>query len=527
MTGPITVLIADDEHLARKGIRHILAKEPDFEVVAEATNGLEAVERVGQCHPQIVLMDVQMPVLDGLEALKQIRECNLPVAPVILSGYNQFSYAQKALKLGVYEYVLKPVDPAELLHVLTRLKEFILGREQEKNLENKLKMQLSYGMPAFMETFYTRLLEAKYLPVELDEIIQRLEIQNGTASVLHISPDDGYQLKTLYGKERYWEFTNHIRSSLHAFLEREATKTIPLLQVEKGDFVIILPDAVSESVTSFASRLKSWLGEGTGVSFSIAVGPQRPLIDLHESYQTALKRLKQRLMIGRDAVIDYDAIRPGSAAIYLADLEKKMENAIRLGDRALAQRFLEVLLNRVASLDFFSPDNWSHLCFDLLEMGYRIAKEFGIVRLIPVAEEAGEISGLTTEADIRAWLNHYLDEIIPKIKECIGGPPLEVKKALSYMEEHLATPLTLASVSAYVGFSPNYLSQMVKRSTGKTFVEHLTGYRMEAAKRLLKQGGHNISEISSRVGYENQRYFTQVFMKQEGITPSEYRKSAY
>lgn len=525
MTEPITIVIADDEPLVRKGIRHILSDREDFRIVGEASNGLEAVGLIRRYRPQIVLMDVKMPVQDGLTALQHILDLNLSVIPVILSGYSDFIYAQKALKLGVYEYILKPADPEELLGVLNGLKQTIIRKEEERDKESKLKTQLSYGMPALMEKFYRKLLMDEYLPAEFEKEIKILEIKPDNALVLLLSPDNCYQLKTVNSKEGYLELYGRMRQRLQEFLDLEEVTFMPVLQTEKAYFILILYTSLKVDVLQFASKMKAWMGRETGASFSIAIGTEQSLSNLSASYRSAVSRLKQRLMVGRDALIDSDVIHQGDDSEYLADVQKKLENVLRLGDRKQVHEYLNDIFEKIAATGTFTPDNWSRLCFDLLEIGYRAAKEFKILRLISGVERVLEISVLSTETDIRIWFSNYFDEILARISEIKASPSMEIKEALTYIEEHFAENLTLTMVAAHVGLSPNYLSQMFKHTTGKTFLEHLTYYRLTEAKKLLKQAGLNISEISFRVGYDNQRYFSQLFIKQEGITPSEYRRT--
>lgn len=525
MTEPITIVIADDEPLVRKGIRHILSNHKSFEVVGEASNGLEAVGMIRRYLPKIVLMDVKMPVQDGLTALQHIRDLKLSVIPVILSGYSDFAYAQRALKLGVYEYVLKPTDPEELLRVLDGLKQTIMQEEEQKDIESKLKTQLSYGMPAFMERFYRKLLMDEYLPAEFEEEIKILEIQQNHALVLLLSPDNCYQLKTINSKEDYLELYSRMRMCLQEFLNQGNMTSMPVLQTDKDYFILILYTSLKLDVLQFSMQMKAWMKRETGISFSVAIGTEQDLSNLSASYQSAASRLKQRLMIGRDAIIDHDVIRQGDDSEYLADMLKKLENVLRLGDRKQVQAYLNDMIEKIVTAGNFTPDNWSRLCFDLLEIGYRVAKEFKILRLISVVERVLEISELSTETDIRIWFTSYFDEILGKMNEVSVSPSMEIKEALSYIEEHFAENLTLTMVAAHVGLSPNYLSQMFRHATGKTFLEHLTCCRLKEAKKLLGQSGLNISEISFRVGYDNQRYFSQIFIKQEGITPSAYRKT--
>jgi len=525
MTKPITVLIADDEHLVRKGIRHLLTQQQDFRIVAEATNGLEVVELAKQYNPQIILLDVRMPVLDGLMALEKIQSLNLLPKTVILSGYSDFAYAQKALKLGACDYLLKPTDLPKLMNVLTRLKEIIYQEEKEHHEEVKLKIQLSHGLSAFMEQFYWQLLDNQLLPNEIAEKMQILEIKDEKAAVLLISLDNCYQLKIANSKEQYLELCLKIKLFLQEFFGNELINIPPVIKTDEDYFIIINFSSNHIEIFQLAKKLKEWLKMKTGESFSIAIGPELPLINLSASYHSAVSRMKQRLIMGRDIVIANDLDIQEMESRYPFEMEKELARAIRFGDRAQAQIYLNHIFDRVASTGRFNPDNWYQLCFHLLEMGYRIAQELNIIQLDSMLKKGQEISKLTTETDIRIWTSNYLDEIIKKIRDSKSGPSLVVKKAISYIDEHFAEDLSLASLASHIGLSPNYLSQILKQSTGKTFLEHLTGRRLDEAKKLLKQGYLNVSEICYKIGYNNTRYFSQVFREQEGITPSEYRKN--
>lgn len=524
MAEAITIMIADDEHLVRKGIRHMLSNQLDYEIVAEASNGMEAVEMACRFQPQIILMDVKMPILDGLEALAMIRDKNFQTNTVILSGYSDFSYAQKAMRYGVSEYILKPADLHEILNVLSRLK-LLINKEREDQQEGvKLKHQLSHGMLALIEQFYIKLLEDELLPDEIAEKMEILEIKEEQSIVLLVCPDNYYQIKLTNSKEQHLEFLVRIKLLIQRFVQKELEQEIPVIQTDKYYFILVFFSSAIMDAVPFAYALKNWLKVQAGSSFSVAIGPETGLKRLSSSYRVAVERLKQRIILGQDVVITQETTELSTNLHYPIEIEKDLAKAIRFGDQEQAQHYLNLIFDKITSSGKLTSNCWFQLCFDLVEMGYRIAKEFNILQLVSVIERVAEISALSTETDIKSWISHYFSEIIEKIKDVNAGPSWEVKKAISYIEEHFAENLTLASVAAQINLSPNYLSQMFKKSTGKTFLEHLTYCRIEEAKKLLRQEKLNISEISFRIGYDSQRYFSHVFAKTEGLTPSEFKK---
>jgi two-component system response regulator YesN len=525
MSETITILIADDEHLVRKGIHHLLSQRPEFKIVAEATNGLEAVELASRYHPQIILMDVRMPVVDGLMALEKIQAMDSAVKTVILSGYSDFAYAQKALKLGACDYMLKPTDLPELVNVLMRLKEVIHQEEQQQLEEAKIQTQLAYGISAFQEQFYWQLLGNEFLPDELTEKMKILEIKAETATVLLVGTDNCYQFKITNDKEKYLAFCLRIKLLLQDLLAEQILQTSPVLQSDEGFFIIISFSTDQAGILNFANQIKEWLKLKTGESFSVAIGSEEPLMSLRASYQEAIFRMRQRLIMGGDVIITTDLNIQETEVHYPVEMEKELAKAIRYGDQNQAQIYLEKIFDLLAASGKLSPKSWHQLCFEFLEMGYKIARELNISSLTSPVEKGQEIPSLTTEQDIRIWLRHYFTEIMDKVRDTNSEPSLAVKKALTYIDDHFTEDLSLASLASYIGLSPNYLSQIFKQSTGKTFLDQLTSRRIEEAKKLLRQGDLNVSEISFRVGYDNPRYFSEVFHKQENMTPSQYRKN--
>lgn len=527
MPKPITILIADDEHLVRKGIRHLLSHQSDFQIVAEAGNGLEAVELTRQYHPQIILMDVRMPVQDGLAALEQIKEIDSLVKTVILSGHSDFAYARKALKLGASDYMLKPTDLPGLVNVLHRLKDVILEEEMELQKEAKVQQQLNYGISAFMEQFYWQLLGSEFLADELAEKMRILEITADKGLVFLISMDDCYQLKMNCAKEEYLSLCFRIKLLLQEFVTSQRVQSSPILQTEDDSFILIYFTVDQLQPAHFAQDLKEWLKEKSGRIFTIAIGSEQSIDKIGFSYHQAFSRLRQRLIIGGDKVISEDLSFQERQISYPIEVEKELAKAIRFGDQENAKLYLDKIFQLLEPTGKLSPNKWQQLCFELFEMGYKIAQELNIKLSADYSplEKGREISILTTVTDIRTWLEENLAGMMEQIGVHKSEPSLAIKKAMSYMDEHFAEDLTLSTLASHIGLSPNYLSQIFKQETGKTFLEHLTNRRLEEAKKLLKQGDLNVSEVSFRIGYDNPRYFSELFHKQEKVTPGQYRKS--
>lgn len=519
-----TVLVADDEHLVRNGIRHLLAGYGEFQIVAEASNGQEVVELVQAHRPDIVIMDVRMPVMDGLAATERIRRINPATRTVILSGHSDFHYAQRALKLGASDYLTKPTDLVALIEVLARLRADIQAEAQARENEEKVRARLTRSVPAFLEQFYWHLLNNELLPEEVAERLDILEIRQSHASVLLIGIDHIYRLKTELNEEGYKALCFRLRSCLHGAGTPPADCP-PILQLDDDTLILIYFTGSDLDALEYARRLKEKIKRDLRQTVSIAVGTREAVAELSLSYREARARLKQRLILGPDSIIARDVDAPEVHGQYPSELEKRLTKAIRFGDGESALAITDQIC-RVLEETGLSASGWRQLCFDLYDLAYRIARELDVqlgAVFLPL-EKGKEIALLSTMVDVRQWLSDNLRILLQMIGANNAGPTLPVKKALLYLDEHFSEDLTLSMLAEYVKLSPNYLSHLLKQETGKSFGDHVTERRVEEAKHLLRRGELNVAEVAFRVGYEDPRYFSEVFRRLENVTPGQYRK---
>ena len=243
MAEPTTILLADDEYLVRKGIRHLLRDQAEYRIVADAADGCEAVQKAAELQPQIIILDVKMPRLDGLEALEQIRTASPGSKTIILSGYSSFEYAQRALKLGACDYLLKPVALEELLAVLHRVQRRILQEAKQQESSRQLEERLGYSMSAFIEQFYLQLLHGELPEEELSEKMRVLELENQQVSVLLVGLDHSYRLKTFCSEKAYQGMLQETKAELEGLLREGRPQAPPVLPLSNAVFALLYPDS--------------------------------------------------------------------------------------------------------------------------------------------------------------------------------------------------------------------------------------------------------------------------------------------
>ena len=522
-----TILLADDEYLVRKGIRHLLKNQPEYSIVADAADGFEAAEKAGELHPDIIILDVKMPRMDGLEAMEQIRTVSPGSKSIILSGYSSFEYAQRALKLGASDYLLKPVALEELLAVLQRVKRGILQEKKELESSKRIEERLSYSMSAFIEQFYLQLLNNELPEEELAEKMRVLELEDQQASVLLVGLDHSYRLKTFSSEKVYQAILQEMKDSLVNLLAERRPRAPPVLSLNNAVFALIYLDSFSPEPLEFARQIIRAIKKKLQHTASIALSGKFPLREVSKAYAEASARLKQRLLLGGDRVIYEDQGHPVQVEQYPHELERNLATAVRFGDLGQMKAVLRMMLRQL-SRQGIPSECWQQIAFDIMEQGYQVARQMSLpsATALEMMGKSREISQLTTWQDIQLWLENTLGELAERIRALGAGPSLAVKKALSFIEGHFREGIKLADVAEHVCLSPNYLSQQFKEQTGKSFLEHLCGWRLEEAKHLLSTSLLPVGEVAYQVGYENPRYFSEVFQRHCGKTPSQFRKGS-
>jgi len=516
MTDSISILVADDEHLVRKGIRHLLADQHDYRIVADASNGKEALEKAQELKPNIIILDVKMPVMNGLETLKQLNQFSPDSKTIILSGHSDFTFAQQALKFGANDYLLKPTNLEELMAALAKVKADIL---QDQDAETNL----SHGMSAITEQFFIALLRNELQAAEIAEKLQSLKVEENAASILLVSFDDRYRLRSEKTSEEYRSLCIKLKRGIKTLLDSEFQRPIPLLHLAYGECVIVYFSSLKTEATVLAQMILEKVR--TECPFTVAVGSARSMVLLSESYIDAREKIKTRLLFGGNRV-SAEALRSSTEQPqYPEDIEKMITKAIRFGDCEQVQSAVEKMFNAVAS-HLTSPEAWTHLSYHLLELAYSVLTDLEVFsnKRISFFEKSGQIPNLSSAEDIRYFVTQNLVDIATLIRSMNSGPSIAIRKAISYINENYADRIALQDVAHYTCLSPNYLSQLFKQETGKSFLEYLTHCRVEAAKKLLIQSNLTISEIAYKLGYDMPSYFSEVFKKHEGLTPSQYRK---
>lgn len=520
------ILIIDDEPVVREGIsRTIDWNTHGFELVAACRDGREGIAALETYRPDVVITDICMPFVDGLELASWIGEEYPSIRTVLLTGYDEFEYAQEAVRLHVSDFLLKPITADELRTVLDRIHGELDDERRRTNEINRIRTQLAESLPLLRERFLNRLIRG---PLPADERTHRLAILDislrGDACVALVCDRDAPQVEE--------ELTVvAISEEIESVLGGDA-----VVFVTPADTIVVIisdesPSAAAASALRCAERISRRIRRKLGRSISIGVGePVAALEDISQSYRDARTALDRRLVLGTDQIITVEVARGGTVQPVPPDqsvLRERYVRAIRTGNTPEAGGALGALF--ALFRDSQAPHDACHVGVQrLLADTLNAFEALGIVyEQIPglASNPFERLGAIKTLEDMERW---FLD--LEKNARTLLDTRRDEhsrRKALEaqeFIQNHYAEKdLSLTVVCSALSVSKSYLSPVFKTHNGMTFIEYLTEIRMERARELLAHRDLKTYEVAERVGYRNAHYFSLTFRKQTGYSPTEYR----
>ncbi|MGI5963840.1 MAG: response regulator [Lawsonibacter sp.] len=525
------VLLADDEEEIRAGIsRKIDWERLGFLLVGEAENGAEALELAEQLGPDVVLTDIKMPFMDGLELCRRLKQV-LPAAKmVVFSGFDDFEYARQAVSMGVSEYIMKPINAPELSGVLERLREQLEQQRMERRDMETLRRRYEESLPVLRELFYTRLLDGQIRPDQIQDRAARYEIElpDGawTAVLLHVdvpgedAPAERDELLLLSVRAFFEEHFQLPSASIRSLLYNDSVAL--LVRLADGEQLYPLLEELERICALALSYLGMPLVAGIG---PICRGPG----ELHTSVEGAHSALDYRVLMGADRVIYIGDLEPDYSArlSFEEEDQRALWAAVKLGSPEQVRQVTGELIARVREQRLSLPQ--CHLFFlEIVTSLIKLARSGGAA----VEDVFGPgFTGVVSITDFRSLeeLGHWLDSRCLKLQEVLGRQRTDsawktVEQAKEFIAQHYAeSDLSVESLCSHLHLSPTYFSTLFKRETGKSFTAYVTELRMDQAARMLRESDEKTYLIAEKTGYVDPNYFSYVFKRHFGVTPSKYR----
>jgi len=518
-----SVLLVDDEVFARKGLRQLIDWEAcGFRVIGEADNGEDAYAFIEQAGPDLVITDIRMPVMDGLELIrKTVESRSEPPGFVIVSGYNEFAYAQQAVRYGVHDFILKPVDDGELKATLRKLdgklrqEKLIRGKKRqlfhELLLESAVKGEADEAsLAAWREQLGVNPGEAvQYALVEVNDLHPWAEGAPET-------PSDEEM------RERIRETFDRVTGA-----ERET-----FLHRHHNRYGLLITSGHLRKFSGDPARLACALQRELSLAFNTAVyvyvgTPIEDLRRLGDSYRSAKDALLYKFVAETDRTVMHEEVRPLS--LQYIDLDNDLYRRL-MGN--VEENNAEAIVRTID--DMFREFREKRYVPEAVKAAIHRCVS-GIVRLL---NGVGlDQHGLASFEPVIAWPDYNVSP--PELKRLFVRFALEsaewlgrhrkeslrsnIRHIKAYIDEHFRENISLKSIAARFYINPVYLGQLFKKTYGIYFNDYLLRLRVEEAKKLLRQTDLRIYEIADRVGFSNADYFVTQFEKIEHMTPTEYR----
>lgn len=491
------VMIVDDEKYIRRSIiNRVDWDKYGLEVVCEAADGEEAYAGVQLYQPDIILVDIRMPVLDGLGLIKLLAEEHSHIKVIILSAYQDFAYAKKAIQLGVEDYLLKPIDELELEQVLVRIIKEL--DKNEKILQAPVLDLSHWGRAAFCGSRF--LITSFYLPDILEEAQWKLAVGCLYDVVKKISFKE-FQMMDLY------EIRNEASESCVTLLwnsDKLKWETVSRL-------LPVIVDAAE----------KQYRGVKAGLTpvFSGSEDPEKMVL-------RSIQVLKYKIFEPERTVFDNRMVREEDSREFLEGKQRlSVLYSISMREeygnlKELVDHFLEDCLTGIRQVR-----ELEYLVDELMVILRALAKKNGNHYDVKILFHGFRRQDFILEYDNLEALKNDIREIVRTILSYqVDNSSKDVTKAIrEYVQTHFMENLTTRTISQKFHLNSTYLSTLFKEKSSMTLTAYIEGVRMENAKELLKNEGFSIADVAEAVGYADTNYFGKVFKKYSGVTPGQYR----
>ncbi|MFV0529019.1 MAG: response regulator [Lachnospiraceae bacterium] len=512
----IKIFVADDENLIRDGIRNCVEHhEAEYSICGEAPDGELAIPLIQELKPDVLIADVRMPFINGLELSTIVKKTMPWVHIIILSGHDEFTYAQQALMIGVDAYILKPVNSEKLLQTLDEVRQRIEKEKHEYlNIEKMLERD-EVEKTIIREHFLSRLVTGKASINEVMEFSQKYDMEIlakyymvSRVELLTLNADELEKIRVL--GSRLFENQNHI-----IWFIKGADLLVCII---KGD----TEDAVREQTYETAQILRHQLHLYLNLEISVGIGGMTDRIGgIANSYREA-REVLSGIRVKKNDILGFEDVKS----------QRFLENTTLLLDVPTIEKLRHITFEDIPAViekQFHSLDNAQvdsvlyryYLLMDMFIAAVQLTK--GQVRqemertpqqIFKIAESWEECLQYAT-AMLELMINDRVDE---------ERYSKEIRMAKDYINQNYSDPsLSLYTVSKRVGFSPNHFSTVFSQETGETFIEYLTKRRIMEAKKMILDTDHKITDIAFQVGYSDSHYFSYVFKKKIGKSPKEFK----
>ncbi|MDF2937543.1 MAG: hypothetical protein K0Q90_2916 [Paenibacillaceae bacterium] len=532
------LVIVDDEPSVINGLSNYFDWNAyGIELAGTADDGDKGLAMIKEVEPDIVLTDVKMPSMDGIEMSTEIRGILPGVKIIFISGFDNAEYLKSALKVHAVDYIFKPISRKELHTVITRVLTSLQEEARAKELVNEMQVKLVQSLPLLREKFLLSVISDSFKEEKVRERIRflNLPLLDAQAYIVMVVVIDDLSLVMDSRSEQDKQLLSYAALNI---IQELMDKTMRGVVFEKvtGEYAGILmqgPETLLEGeedgLLILAAAVRDNLSRWLKLSVTIGVGEYvNKLSELPLSYKQAREAAAQKWYLGKNQILTVDSLQTSENEHYrLAESEDQVLSSMKAGDIDGLRNALEDIfesMGRSRKEGFRYGKNVSQ---QLILLSSRLLLELNALSGEWEAKEAEAwelVLRQETLQDLKKHVSSYLEEVCICVKEKRGGKTGGVIDRIHRLiHERYAENLTAVDIAEGVFLSPTYVSLLYKQETGKTLFEYLTKVRIDRAKELLQDPRNKFYEVCYAVGYADPSHFSKLFKKMTGYTPSAYR----
>ncbi len=525
------VMLVEDERLVLELLKACINwEEIGFSIAGECSSAISALELVDTLLPDIIITDICMPVMDGLEFSKTVSEKHPQIKIIVLTGHEEFEFAKKGIKVGISDFLLKPINDDEITRALISIKDKIIKERTLSKGYEKLKKQLEQNLPFLREKLLNELIQGGFDLVSIDERLSYFDIKFGAADfrIAVIEVEDIIEENS--GDEEH-KLINKMRCIDYIRRSFEKDNYVNIF-FDNSQRIVVMSNEPALDLEECCETIKSMLLNRLKCSIAIGIGNIHSGIDkVYLSYKEARDAVSYKFVVGKNQVVSFSDIWPSTSANMRIDndsmgrfgfyvksgLLEKVEETIDLffGEeentcksleqaRVIACNLISVIMNVIIISDINQKDIFKN-------------------NLQPFEK----IFKLDTLPDIKEYLKNTASAATLSVSSQQGK---KARKILQDVKEYIHNNYTdsnisLSEVAKKFFLNLSYLSRIFKEETGQTFVDYLMKLRMEKAFKLLGDTDLMVYEIAEQVGINDPHYFSICFKKYTGLSANDYRKS--
>ncbi len=511
------MMVVEDDSTIRRGLVKIIGEMGlPLARIQEAENGQSALALFESFEPQIIVTDIRMPLVDGLELIRLIQQTRPSTSFVILSGYNDFEYARKAIQYGVKEYLMKPVERLELETVLAKIIQELNFHKEEMQLRNSERKLQKEQIGRYRANLLWDIMLGQNNKTELER----------KCKVLHAAlPNGRLLIVASYGKGFQ---SNNLTTILEAtFPDSQLLLCGTTSYRYHFALVALSPDSSAAADVPAALRSAFALDKKLFKECTVAMAETERLSDVPNMCDACRTLLDLRLVSNvKDKILTQNDLRVSGHMEDLHMLLHFIRQAMTIGDFVAIERTIR---------DFFTPLPLSQNCNPKTLIRCAKLLELSICAYSPeqyryYEEHLDQLQTIEFLFSASTLYVDFVDAITARITAFVKNTsPYQavspVKQVIQYVEQHYAKDIGLVYVANLVNMNTSYFSSLFKKKTGLSFVTYLHQVRIERAKELLQDPINKVYEIAKQVGFQNEKYFMKVFKTVVGKTPSEYKQN--